>query len=482
MRGKLTPIRITVVILSAILFISIVLLLKTLHDRLLVTIPAQGGAITVGEIGSPKTTNPLLATTETEKALSSILYAGLTKKTVSGEIIPELAETYEVSPDGKTYTFTLQAATFHNKKKVTSEDVLFTYAKIKEGLAGPVLATYFGPVTLETPDTKTITFILPESRSDFLEKTTMGILPMSIWSTIPNDTFSSSPYTLRGIGAGSFKVQSITYKNNIPATITLKRNKHYVLGKPLLKKVSISFFANQNDLWKAINSNKVDITADVTPETISTKKISSKKKITAVPTNTTASLYLLKNASGILSDSSFIKVLDTIIDKKKIISIVENEYGETAETPIISEDIQTHIKTFGYTLSDQGVLLKNGKTLGFSIATINDPLTSKLVQTFANELRLLGITVSVQSFDPGFFNTELANRNFSAILMRGTKGTNTAYKEIFSLYKATTPFITSKRVYSVVPEELTSPKNYYANIHEWYTNTDNVYSIFIKNN
>lgn len=479
LRGKLTLTRFFVLALCIVVIVLVLLLAKTLHGRLLVTIPAQGGSVSIGEIGTPKTTNPLLANTELEKALSAIVYAGLTKKDSAGEVIRELAEKYDVSPDGKTYTFTLADTTFHSGKAVTAEDVLFTYMKIKEGVAGTTLANYFASIAIETPDTRTVIFTLPESRTDFLEKTTIGILPAYIWSNSTNEEFSSSKYTLKGIGAGAFKVKRVIYKNNIPQSIILKRNTSYVLAKPLLKKIHISFFANQQELWRAVDTKNIDITTDIKPEILNTKHISP-EKITSVSTNTTASVYHLPNAGGILSDSSFINALNILIDKNKIISIVENEYGAVTEVTELSEESRSHLKTLGYTISEEGTLLKNGKTVAFSIATTNDPLTTKLVQAFANELRPRGATISVQSFDPGFFYTELGKRSFTTVLTRDTMRPQSAYKEVFSVYKQTTPFITHKRIYNLVPEELTSPKSYYANVHEWYKHTDKVYPMFIK--
>lgn len=480
LRGNLTTTRVFVLTLFALLLGLIFTLAIHLHNKLLISTPSNGGTVRIGEIGTIKTTNPLLVTTELESAISKLIYAGLLKKDASGDIIPELAEKYEISPDGKTYTLTLKKVYFHNKKAVTTEDILFTYMKIKEGVAGQKLAAYFGPVQIEAPDATTIIFTLPESRPDFLENLTIGILPSNIWSTLTNEEYLNSKYSITGIGAGSFKAVKGYTTKGIPTKLVLKKNKRYTLQAPYIQKVVVTFFTNQNDLYKAVAHGKVDVTTDLTPETLSKNDTLKRKIATAVPTKTTASLYYLKSASGTLSDPSFIQAIDILIDKRKIISIVENEYGALDATPEISEDIRADLKTLGYTLSETGVLLKNGKTLGVSIATANDPLTTKLVQTFANELRSFGITVSIQSFDPGIFNTELSKRNFSAVLVRGTKEPNTAYKEIYSLYRASTPFITSKYIHNITPEELSSQKSYYENIAAWYINTEKLYPVFIK--
>ncbi len=73
----------------------------------LVTVPLRGGTFTEGIIGAPKSINPVLASTEPDRALSQLLYSGLMRSSTTGTIEPDLASTYTISPDGLVYTFTL---------------------------------------------------------------------------------------------------------------------------------------------------------------------------------------------------------------------------------------------------------------------------------------------------------------------------------------------------------------------------------------
>jgi ABC-type transport system substrate-binding protein len=49
-----------------------------------------------------------LAVTDSDKDLSSLIYAGLMRQTPDGKLIPDLAEAYTISPDGTEYTFVLK--------------------------------------------------------------------------------------------------------------------------------------------------------------------------------------------------------------------------------------------------------------------------------------------------------------------------------------------------------------------------------------
>ena len=105
-------------------------LVYLLNDSLLVAVPAYGGSISEGVIGSPRFINPILAVSDSDRDLTSLVYSGLLRATPNGDYLPDLAESYTVSPDGLTYTFKLRpGATFHNGTKVTADDVVFTVAK-----------------------------------------------------------------------------------------------------------------------------------------------------------------------------------------------------------------------------------------------------------------------------------------------------------------------------------------------------------------
>jgi peptide/nickel transport system substrate-binding protein len=71
--------------------------------------------------------NPLLAASDIDRDLTELVYAGLMTRDERGTLIPELAESYTLSDDGTTYTFTLRRGlTFHDGAPLTSADIVFT--------------------------------------------------------------------------------------------------------------------------------------------------------------------------------------------------------------------------------------------------------------------------------------------------------------------------------------------------------------------
>ena len=95
-------------------------------------IPAYGGSYIEGVIGQMQYLNPVLADTNSvDVDINKLIYNSLFK-TKNREIIPDLVESYEISEDGKIYSFKLKENIFwHDNKPLTSEDVVFTINTIK---------------------------------------------------------------------------------------------------------------------------------------------------------------------------------------------------------------------------------------------------------------------------------------------------------------------------------------------------------------
>ncbi len=144
-------------LITATLIVAYIFILD-INNRLLVTIPARGGNITEGIIGAPRFINPVLANTPTDIALTNLTYSGLMKKNTEGMFVPELAESLNISPDGKTYTFLLKDdLKWSDKKIITSHDVVFTINKLLT-LSNDLDWQDF---SVSAPDERTVVIVVP---------------------------------------------------------------------------------------------------------------------------------------------------------------------------------------------------------------------------------------------------------------------------------------------------------------------------------
>ena len=92
-----------------------------------------GGALVSSTIGEgPKTFNPFNTKDATSATMAEMMFDGLVStKPDTGAVVPKLAKSYEISSDGKTYTFHLRhGVTWSDSKPITADDVVFTWNKI----------------------------------------------------------------------------------------------------------------------------------------------------------------------------------------------------------------------------------------------------------------------------------------------------------------------------------------------------------------
>ena len=94
--------------------------------------------------GDPPSLDPHLTTDATSATILVEVFGGLVTIDPELNIIPDLAESWDISPDGKTYTFRLRKeAKFHNGKAVTAEDVKWSLERATDpATESPVVDQY----------------------------------------------------------------------------------------------------------------------------------------------------------------------------------------------------------------------------------------------------------------------------------------------------------------------------------------------------
>ena len=90
-------------------FLAIIWKISNLY---MVEVPAYGGTLTEGIIGTPRFINPVLASSDADRDLAALAYSGLLRPDNRGRLISDMAEKYDISEDGLVYTFTLKPKLF----------------------------------------------------------------------------------------------------------------------------------------------------------------------------------------------------------------------------------------------------------------------------------------------------------------------------------------------------------------------------------
>ncbi len=98
-------------------FITAVIMAFSVNNLFTVEVPSYGGELREGVIGLPHTINPILAVTDIDKDISSLVYSGLMKYD-GDNLVKDIAKSYTISSDGLTYDFILKEAFFQTTASV----------------------------------------------------------------------------------------------------------------------------------------------------------------------------------------------------------------------------------------------------------------------------------------------------------------------------------------------------------------------------
>src|SRR5438105_5226406 len=132
----------------------------------------KGGTLVVAFNADPETLDPHITTALLASRVLALIHDNLVNRDYDGTFKPGLAEKWEISPDGKVYTFTLKKGVkFHSGKDFTSADVKYTFERWLSIEKSPTSFAIKPVDKIETPDPQTLRFTLKETYNIFLNQT-----------------------------------------------------------------------------------------------------------------------------------------------------------------------------------------------------------------------------------------------------------------------------------------------------------------------
>lgn len=232
-------------LITVIAAVGLVLDIQTQSTHYLVTTAAQGGVYSEGLSGNVRGVNPLFIDNPATADVSSVVYSGLTRINNKRDVEIDLAKSYEISPDKKTYTFVLKDnLVWQDNTPLTTEDIAFTIKTIQNPDTRSTLASNWANVKIEVVDPKIIRFSLPISYTSFLANTTVGILPKHLLDDVRPSLLRTHEFNQKPIGSGPFILQPIKNGDN---ELTLKPFEKYYNGKPHLDTLKFVLYPSSDD-------------------------------------------------------------------------------------------------------------------------------------------------------------------------------------------------------------------------------------------
>lgn len=298
---------------------------KALLAALLLGLPAVGGLWATGQSetkalnfalqGNPDTLDPQkTAGTLTFQVLKSV-YDTLVEPDPAGQIVPALAERWEVSADGRTWTFTLrQGVVFHNGDRLTSRDVRATALRLlAKETASPKAIDYKVVAAVETPDDDTVVFKLSEPNAPLLATLASGwsaILPKSLIDS--GHDFGSRP-----VGTGPFLLKEWVRDSRV---VLVKNPNYWMKGLPRLDSVVIHIITEPSVAVQGLLSGQIDVAYRIDGKYVPQLQANADTKVES-PLSANILVASLNCSRPPLNDLRVRQAINYAVDKQKVLDV-----------------------------------------------------------------------------------------------------------------------------------------------------------------
>ncbi|MHA3683709.1 ABC transporter substrate-binding protein [Leucobacter sp. HY1910] len=325
------------------------------------------------------------------QAMMSNVYEGLVQLNDAGEIVPSLATEWTISPDGKTYTFTLQeGVTFSNGDPFTAEDVKFSFDRVKSDWVSSLKAKMDVVDSVEVvSDTEVkVTLSTPSNAWLFSLATPVG----AMFSPDGVDDLANAP-----IGTGPYTVESWVPNESI----VLDTRDDYWGEAPGVESVTLKYFADATATTNALQTGDVDAIVNLqAPELLTAFESDDKFKVIEGTSSGEVSLSM-NNQAAPFDDVRVRQAVLYALDKQAIIDTAWNGYGSlvaTFATPTdpYYEDLND---VYPYDPEKAKKLLKEAgqENLEISYTVPTRPYAQAVSEIVVSQLKDVGITANIKS-------------------------------------------------------------------------------------
>ena len=305
-----------------------------------VKIPKVGGKYIEAVMGSPQLVNPIFATTnDVDVDLVKLIFSGLMRYDKNQKLVRDLAASYEISEDKKTYSFKLREdVLWHDGTPFTARDVAFTIRAIQDKSVGSPLYVSFQGVELVVVDDYTIVFKLKEPFAPFLSILTVGVISENIWSEVIPDRMRLHNQNLQPVGTGPFMFKKLTKDDTgYIHTYDLKRYKDFYREPPYIEDFTFKFFSEYEGpqgAIQALRAKRVD-GLNFVPHDMRDKVERKYIDLHVLQLPQYTALFFNQEEKEALKESKVRAALEHAIDKERILRQALKNEGEVIFSPIL---------------------------------------------------------------------------------------------------------------------------------------------------
>lgn len=370
------------------------------------------GVLTIGRREDSTTFDPIKTAQNIDFWVFMNIYDQLVRVDRTGtKLEPGLAESWMVSPDGKTYTFTMRDAMFSDGSPITSADAAFTLTRIRDDEGSLWSDTYKIISDIQTPDPKTMVVTLGDASAPFLS--TLAMPGTAIVSKAGLESMGSEAYGENPIASGAFTVKEWRRGDRV---VLQKNPNFWQADRVELDGVEWISIPDDNTRMLKIQAGELDAAIFVPFSRIAELEKDPKLKV-QLDTSTREDALILNHTNPGLAKKDVREALDMAIDKKAIVDAVTFGIGEEANSYIPKGALYYYADNLRRPhdpakakemLAAAG---ENGLTLTY-IVNAGDEVDEQIAVLIQQQLAEAGVTVNLQKIDPSQTWDTLVNGDY----------------------------------------------------------------------
>ncbi len=387
--------------------------------------PVRGGIYVEADVGTPVRLNPVLDSyNQIDRDLDRLIYSGLIRFDSRGLPKADLAASWAVSADGKTYTFAIRPdAIWHDGQPVSSDDVIYTFSKLQDpDYPGPAdLHEMWKQIKVEKLDDRSVQFTLPEPYAPFLDYLSLGLLPEHLLRGVSAKALIDHPYNLHPIGTGPFRFDRFVTDGARITAISLAAFDKYYGEHPYLQGVEMRFYADFKGALDAFQAGQVQGLGRASeaelPPLLQDPKVSTYSA--RLPSAGIVFLNLKNPEKTFLADKLVRQALLLSINRQALIDRFLGGQASVAVGPILPgswafaagleptrydpDRAANQLTAAGYVLpagaapgSPEYVRAKAKLSLAFELAHADDPTHTSVAKAIQANWALIGVQVTLK--------------------------------------------------------------------------------------
>ncbi len=362
------------------------------------TVPVEQPLLRIGAIaggGLFDSLNPYNAYTAAALAAFMQMYPAIAQFSTDLQPQPDLALSWETSPDGLTWTFKLRDdGVWTDGKPITASDAAFTIntaVKFTAGVAASVSPFVVGIKDATATDATTLVVTLTSPTPALLANLmNLAILPEHVWGPLAVDdgaqlkTLTNDPSVETVVVSGPFTVE----KNDAKGTTIFKRVDTFYGEKPLIPGYGLQLFTSPDAAAQALKAGDVDVIFPI-PSSLA-ESLKADPKLEVQGTSKMPLMFGLNNSPNYkihpeLTDVRLREAIDIAIDRDQIVSDVYQGYAVPGGSLIYPEYTPKHMSAplapvtrdvaranqildeAGYAKGSDGIRVANGQPMEYTV-------------------------------------------------------------------------------------------------------------------